>query len=55
MKLKRRLRLQKQTLRFLLDKDLALAQGGATTDSRDGAQTSSNDNPCETNPCIAGI
>jgi len=53
----KQLRLQKQTLRDLLDKDLALARGGLhTTDTRGPSEMTCDElcgtSLCDTSPCI---
>ena len=57
MKPNKRLHLQKQTLRSLLDKDLSLARGGLhTTDTRGPSGFTCDElcdtSLCDTSPCI---
>ena len=52
MKPNKRLHLQKQTLRLLLDNQLSLALGGTATPDTRGPPLSANTNLCDTSLCI---
>jgi len=51
MKPNKRLHLQKQTLRLLLDNQLSLALGGTATPDTRGPPLSANTNLCDTSLC----
>jgi len=55
MKPNKRLHLQKQTLRLLLDNQLSLAVGGTATPDTRGPSPTANNNPCDTSLCIVPV